>query len=285
MEEEKNPQEAQPGQHPGVGAVLREAREQMGLSVEEVATRLKFAPRQIVALEEENFGQLPEMIFVRGFVRSYARFLEMDPEPLLEALPGAPVQGPPSTARSSKNDVLPGSGIAGKQNLLWLAAALGVAVIIAVLAWKYSAEGTRARVATVPRHATLPGTASGVQQIVSTAASAVLSEFSVPGAHPANAVGASAVTAASGVDSSLQLRPAQQVKVVFTEDSWVEIKDASGKVVLSTLGKKGVSQSVTGSPPLSVIVGNANGVKLYYKNAPIDLGQHPEHEVVRLKLE
>ncbi len=123
---------------PGVGAILREARERMGMSVEEVAIRLKFAPRQIIALEEENFGQLPELAFVRGFVRSYARLLQIDETPLLEALPGAPVreQAPEKRARE---DVLPGDSGSRNQNLVWLAAALAVAVVIGILAWKYDA--------------------------------------------------------------------------------------------------------------------------------------------------
>ena len=62
-----------------VGQTLREAREQMGLSVNDVANRIKFAPRQIESLEDDDYGQLHEAAFVRGFVRSYARLLELDP--------------------------------------------------------------------------------------------------------------------------------------------------------------------------------------------------------------
>src|SRR5512139_1689119 len=73
--------------HFSVGAALREGRELLGLSVADVANRIKFAPRQIEAMEADDFGQLPEMAFVRGFVRSYARLLEIGATPLLAALP------------------------------------------------------------------------------------------------------------------------------------------------------------------------------------------------------
>src|SRR5512147_626254 len=79
-----------------VGAVLREAREQQGLSVADVANRIKFAPRQIEAMEADDYAQLPEATFVRGFVRSYARLLEIDAAPLLAALPQSHVQAVPA---------------------------------------------------------------------------------------------------------------------------------------------------------------------------------------------
>ncbi|WP_287367560.1 helix-turn-helix transcriptional regulator, partial [Thauera sp.] len=57
------------------GAVLRAAREARGESVSEVAFALKLNPRQIAALEADNFSALPGMAFVRGFLRNYARYL------------------------------------------------------------------------------------------------------------------------------------------------------------------------------------------------------------------
>lgn len=288
MEQQENTGQPQPNPLAVVGSALREAREQQGLSIEEVAIRLKFAPRQIAALEEGRFDQLPEMIFVRGFVRSYARLLQVDENPLLEALPGAPVQGAPLAHKGEKQDILPGSGRAGKQNVPWLAAALGVAVITAFLAWKYNSEGTDTRAVPPTVRAPMTGAASGVQQIVASAASAVNSEFPQTGASPEteNSEGpASAAVAATPVKPPHKLPPSQPVKVEFVGSSWVEIKDAGGRVVLSMLGEEGASRSVSGSPPLTVVVGNANAVKLYYKNEPVDLGQHAEHDVVRLKLE
>ena len=62
------------------------AREAAGLSLDQVAQQLKLAPRQVKALEDENFGELPGRTFSRGFVRNYARLLNLDPEDLLLAL-------------------------------------------------------------------------------------------------------------------------------------------------------------------------------------------------------
>ena len=62
--------------HWGAGAQLRATREAFGLSLEEVAQQLKLAPRQVIALEDEDFAQLPGRTFVRGFVRNYAPALQ-----------------------------------------------------------------------------------------------------------------------------------------------------------------------------------------------------------------
>ncbi|TDR77776.1 RodZ domain-containing protein [Paludibacterium purpuratum] len=69
-----------------VGRALRAGREAAGLSLNEVAERLKLSLRQLDAIERDDFGALPGATFVRGFVRNYARFLEIDPTPLMEAL-------------------------------------------------------------------------------------------------------------------------------------------------------------------------------------------------------
>jgi len=66
-----------------IGERLRQARQAANMSVEDAAAQLRLSPRQILALEGEQFGQLPGRTFVRGFVKNYARLLNLDPEPLL----------------------------------------------------------------------------------------------------------------------------------------------------------------------------------------------------------
>ena len=68
--------------------MLRAAREAMGMSLDTVAQQLKLAPRQVTALEEDDFARLPGRTFVRGFLRNYARLVRIDAEKVLAALPG-----------------------------------------------------------------------------------------------------------------------------------------------------------------------------------------------------
>jgi cytoskeletal protein RodZ len=69
-----------------VGGALRALRVSKGWSLEDVAARIKFAPRQIDALENQRWGELPTGISLRGLVRSYARLLGADPDTIVASL-------------------------------------------------------------------------------------------------------------------------------------------------------------------------------------------------------
>ena len=120
-----------------LGNMLREAREKLGLSVADVAGQIKFAPRQIEALEAEDFKHLPEAAFLRGFVRSYAKILRLDAETLLASIPQtkmAAVEFIPGSAGVP----FPNAHSLRQQNMIWLGAASLLAVIVAVFAlWHF----------------------------------------------------------------------------------------------------------------------------------------------------
>ncbi len=133
-----------PKQAVSAGKMLREAREKRGLTVAEVAGQIKFAPRQIEALEADDFKNLPEAAFLRGFVRSYAKILRLDAEILLACLPlpKAPaLETPPAAA-----DVpFPSEQSNRQQNIIWLSAATVLALMVAGFSyWHFKAP---------PRHA------------------------------------------------------------------------------------------------------------------------------------
>lgn len=68
-----------------IGSRLRRAREDSGRSIQEIAAELPLRPKILEALENDDFENLPAPIFVRGYLRTYARQLDISPDPLLEA--------------------------------------------------------------------------------------------------------------------------------------------------------------------------------------------------------
>jgi cytoskeletal protein RodZ len=66
-----------------IGHILREARENKGLTLEEAQTQTRINARYLTALENGQYSALPTPVHVRGFLRNYARFLGLDPQPLL----------------------------------------------------------------------------------------------------------------------------------------------------------------------------------------------------------
>lgn len=77
------------------GAILRAEREELGVTVREVAETLNLSMGTIDAIETDDLERLPGPVFTRGYVRAYARLLELDPRPLLEHYPKAPDPAPP----------------------------------------------------------------------------------------------------------------------------------------------------------------------------------------------
>lgn len=71
----------------GIGAQLRQQRLGLGLAIEDIARETRIASRYLEAIEADDFERLPSLVFTRNFVRQFALFLKLDPEPLLAQLP------------------------------------------------------------------------------------------------------------------------------------------------------------------------------------------------------
>jgi cytoskeleton protein RodZ len=76
-----------------------------------------------------------------------------------------------------------------------------------------------------------------------------------------------------------------QIRMIFEDESWVEIKDGSGATIFSRLNTPGTERIIKGAAPLTVVVGNAHGVKLLYQEKAVDLGPHTRVDVARVTLE
>ncbi len=76
-----------------------------------------------------------------------------------------------------------------------------------------------------------------------------------------------------------------RIELEFDKLSWVEIKQANGKVLLSQLNPAGTRQFIEGVPPFEIVIGNAANVRLKYNDAPVDLRPHFKVDVARLVLE
>ena len=70
---------------PGPGEQLRAAREAAGMSVHEISTHMRLDSRIILALESDDYEQLPAATFIRGYLRGYARLLDLPPEPIIQS--------------------------------------------------------------------------------------------------------------------------------------------------------------------------------------------------------
>ncbi len=123
----------------GVGKQLAALRQQKGLSIQDVSTRLRFSSRQLTALEEGQYGALPDMTFVRAMIRAYARFLESDPALLIAALEAERPDAVPRLMVVQPVSV-PSEGVAffrevREGNRRWIIAALLLLALALIGAW------------------------------------------------------------------------------------------------------------------------------------------------------
>ncbi|MGL4997314.1 MAG: helix-turn-helix domain-containing protein [Deefgea sp.] len=277
------------------GRQLRNAREALELTPEQVALQLKLSVRQINAIEQEAFDQLPSNLFIRGFVRNYARLLKIDVEPLLEylaeVLPTELQETATSHAPLATGVRLSGDHIAKKQRsfsptmlMVLLGAVIGIAAAFWFLQQPANPELALPEIESPPV-VDMP-IASAVEEVALEAlpmAASVAS--SVPVASGITSVAASA-TASAVQASAVATTSTGAIKIVSSTDSWVQIIDANGNKVLSEIIRPGIERTVDGIPPFAVKVGNAPKTTVYFHGRSVDLSAYlkPGSDVVNLEL-
>lgn len=312
------PEAAPPAPPPGPGAMLRAAREARGLSLETLAAQLKVHPRKLESLEADRLQELPDLIFVRALTQSVCRVLKLEAGPALAMLPSAPARAIEVMAEGLDQPFrepgaprlawLQGWSLRG-QPRVWLAGLLGLGALI-LLAGPLdlpsfgrgepdsptSAPAASAVVVVPLRPLPAPG-AGPVAQGGNPVAPAPAAPAPTPA--PARAVDAptTAPTAPSPAAASaagLQAPPAAEAPASGTAlrlnltggiASWVEVRDAQGKILLSTLLRPGKEQAqIEATGPLRLVIGHAPGTELSRAGQRVDLAPHTRGNVARLEL-
>jgi len=259
------------------GRTLAAARAELNLSVADVSQQIKYGVKQIAAIEADDYAKLPGMTFVRGMIRSYAKLVQLDPQPLLADLGrrGIPAQITVDLRTSGQEPFIEGGK---KSNRLYVSLSLVALAVVAIVTYEW--------------YASPPSTG----EVVMVKPKAAKSE-TVPAPLPqAGAPEQPAATNAPLAEAPAQAKPLptatasgrrgfKRLELEFGELSWVEIKQANGKILLSQLNPAGSRQSIEGVPPFDVVIGNAATVRLKYNDAPVDLRPHFKVDVARLTLE
>jgi len=291
---------------PGVGAQLRAAREALGLPMPEVAAALKLGERQLDALESGNWQVLPGSTFVRGFVRNYARLVQLDPLPLMQQL-DAVLEKP--VMRLGNSDMpqtrMPqgGAGISRRDRAVVMAG--GALVVVAGLIYfllpndlsdlrsstqnlldSFSRKEVPAE--TAPEPVFPPGTTP--QQVMNPQAevppATVVAPTPAPVATPAPEAAPQPAPANPVAERNQQVSGAPIMRFVFEKESWVEVRDRDNKIIYSQRTPGGGEQALaSGQGPFSLVVGYAPGVKLFWHGQAIDLAPYTRGDVARLVLE
>ena len=120
----------EPGAPDTLGGWLREQRLQSGFTLEQVAEETRISRGYLEAIEANRFDVLPAPVYVRGFVRLYARFLAIDPEDAVERLP-EDLPTPPGLEPLPGLRLREGAGVLPRVGRRWLVLAVLAAVVLA----------------------------------------------------------------------------------------------------------------------------------------------------------
>lgn len=276
---------------PGVGEQLRAARHRQGLSLADLATRLRLTEDQVAALEEEDFGYLHGDTFVRGYLRNYARSLELDPEAIIAAYE----QSGPAPVGTEETPLVPPA----ERPILehpWRVAIVSLVLVLLV------AGGVLALVATdivklgggvgeMPRQETSQGktdnnasptegeggeegqapeeSAAEDAPAEGPEGEALFTDEPPDAFGPAGESDDAEVPGTGLTPTDERAADPDEMRLRTWEKAWLQVTDARGRVLLRRLVDKGKELHLYGQAPFRARVGNAAGVQLYFKDDPL----------------
>ncbi|CAG2159496.1 RodZ domain-containing protein [Cupriavidus numazuensis] len=308
-----------------IGALLAQARESQRMSVEDVSARLKVAAPKLVAIEAGNVEALPDITFAKGVMRAYARMLHVDIDGLLARFHPRPVQVTEMARQreGGLNETFDdrrrfgkrggGAGAGGRWVWLalvvaglaaggwfgldhmkqWLEARNNAAQAAAVEVQEPAAQGSEPGTVTAALPPVMAGADSPApsEELPASAPAANASGVAVPApvAEATTAIAATTATTAKPVANTTTAAAATQaqgeLQIKFAADTWYEIRDRNGKVVLGGTAKAGQEVAGGGAAPYKVTIGNVKGVESMSRNGtPVDLKAANRNNVARLTL-
>ncbi|CAM3557381.1 RodZ domain-containing protein [Parendozoicomonas haliclonae] len=291
----------------GAGELLAEAREKKGLTLDQVSERLKLSVNYLKDLEACHYEHLPGRAFVKGYLRSYARLVDLDEERVI-ALFGETVQADQQVAQLLR-EPLPERHTPSGRWLTIFSIVLVLGIVGGSTYWWMSGSTPEADSVQTVQGATLPsgaekssvvapaGTDSAVEQsagqeeanasletgapiysepveqaeevvepaapVVESSIVEVVEQPAIVEPAPEETVAVVEPPAAASVTEEVPQQPSagNQLVIRFSEDCWVEIKNAEGRVLVADLKRAGTELSLEEEGPVSIKFGNVAAVE------------------------
>lgn len=308
------PRDESPAPADSAGTLLRQAREAAGLHIAALAVALKVPVKKLEALESDRLDLLPDAVFVRALASSVCRTLKIDAGQVLALLPQtgkprldyqrtsintpfrSPSDGPgPSLwAQVSRPAVLAG--------LLLLLGALVLILLPAVQQQNLTAQSNAEPLPAAAPSTALPPPgvpligvspvqenpqAAGSESPASPVAAAdavTAAPAMASGLPPAATVGPAAVPALPSASATAQAAVAGIIVFTAKGESWVEVTDAKGVVVLRRTLAAGEAVSASGALPLAAVVGRVDATQVQVRGRRFDLGAVSKDNVARFEV-
>ncbi|CAH6856008.1 putative Cytoskeleton protein RodZ [Vibrio chagasii] len=297
------------------GTLLKNQREALGLTQKQISDRLKLRISLIQQIEENQFESDQVATFMRGYIRSYAKYVNLDEKVVLNALRHSgdaqhEDQEMLSFSRKTKTE---------KHNSRIMLLTWGIfAVIVGISSlwwWQNQQQDTLSQ--------SLANTESSEELAVEESLDPEFASLEVIEAEQNDAAasviedteGLAAISDAADTSAALDVtdeqpavdaEPAVELETVeattapettptpevttkaltmqFTADCWIQVKDATGKTLSTGIKKAGQSLNLSGTAPYKVILGAPEGVSMTFASEPVDLSGYTSGKVARITL-
>ncbi len=246
----------------GCGSMLKQARANAGMSLQDAAGQLKMPERVLKSLEDENWRQLGAAVFVRGQLRSYAKLLKVDIEPYLQQDQLQPVR-PAELISYSHTPRYQRVMESVARRAVYVVITAAIAVPVWVATQSHVGEGDSRTTASLD---VVPGD------------TAVASDSQAPRQS------ATARTQPAPYVASLTPLPRSSgngLVLRMTGDSWVQITGSDGKTLEKGLLKSGEERSFRNGQVSRVVLGNASAVEVQQSGSTVDMTPYKRANVAR----
>jgi len=263
---------------PSVGKRLQQARGAKGLTLEQAAEEMRLSEEVLGALEADRFDILGAQVFVRGHLRQYAQLLGLDADEVMQ--------------RYSAQDHPSDDPIVGLEPIrlrdtgelrVWIALGAVLLVLVALFMWWRASPDTQDKAAASgPAVSSVEPTAVPVAAAPTAASEQPSAEAAASPDEMSHQPDAD-VSLDTPVTSSVDLAADEpeptvavtwSVEIVFEQDCWVEIVGGDDRRLFYGMGRAGARSRFEARPPMSVLLGNADGVQIALNGSayPIPVG-------------
>lgn len=276
------------------GAMLRGIREAAGVSVEALAGAMKVPVNKIEGLESENYAALPDIVFARALAASICRVFGASSAPVLALMPKGDVHSLTSTGADINASFKDGSERPRRNSFVANATRpLGVAVVVLLLGaavfvfLPYRNDAPESSDSGTGIVTYEPGTIQDRPLEMAPPSEPMAGGFRQSPEAPTEAQQAQVDEQALKPEAAAPAAMASDSVLEFTArgPSWVQVRDASKKVVFERTLTKGEVASATGMPPLKVVVGRAEEVDIKVRGSQFDLAGVAKSGVARFEVQ
>ena len=261
----------------GPGKLLADARKKLGLSKPDIASQLNLSVSIIEQLESDKYKDDIPDAFLRGYIRTYARVVDLDEEEIVSLY--SDLTGSVSVTYNyvPSSDVPPAKIQVSSHQLWFKMLSVIVFLVILILGWLAFRDGNDSKSISAEQNTTNNPQPYNSQSVNDTPSIQIDSTSNEPQATEALAALPRGFVDAPSLTNA-------ELEFYFINDCWVQVVDSNNEVLAVGLKTAGRRFTVSGVPPISIVLGKPRAISLQYNNQAVDLSIYPASQSARFTL-